>query len=97
MRPQIGKRAQHLSGQEKEKTLSREFIENNLRKNLTIREEYLPLAEIKTAININAIEQRILVRKKLIKLLHQDIERDAIISKLLEENHYDRHRITKMI
>jgi hypothetical protein len=97
MRPQIGKRAQQPSEQEKELTLSREFIENNLRKNLTIREEYLPLAEIKTAININAIEQRILIRKKVIKLLHQDIERDAIIQKLLEENHYDRHRMMKMI
>ncbi len=97
MRPQIGKRAQKANDDEKEKTLSREFIESNLRKNLTIREEYLPLAEIKTAININAIEQRILARKKLIKLLHQDFEPDAIINKLLEENHYDRHRITKMI
>ena len=97
MRPQIGKRAQLTSGKEKEKTLSREYIENNLRKNLTISEEYLPLEEIKTAININAIEQRIFTRKKLIKLLHQDIQPDAIIQQLLEENHFDRHRMMKMI
>jgi len=97
MRPQIGKRAQRSDDQEQQKTLSREYVENNLRKNLTIREEYLPLADIKTAININAIEQRILTRKKVIKLLHQDYERDEIINKLLEENHFDRHRITKMI
>jgi len=97
MRPQIGKRAQRTNNPEKEKTLSREFIENNLRKNLTIREEYLPLEEIKTAININAIEQRIFVRKKIIKLLQQDLERDALIQKLLEEIHFDRHRMMKMI
>jgi|GEM_PF-2948086 len=97
MRPQIGKRTQRTNNPEKEKTLSREFIENNLRKNLTIREEYLPLEEIKTAININAIEQRIFVRKKIIKLLQQDLERDALIQKLLEEIHFDRHRMMKMI
>ncbi len=97
MRPQIGKRAQRNSKNEKEKTLSREFIENNLRKNLTIREEYLPLAAIKTAININAIEQRIFIRKKFIKLLQQGHQPKSIIQQLLEENHFDRHRMMKMI
>ncbi|OQX81641.1 MAG: hypothetical protein B6D64_01790 [Bacteroidetes bacterium 4484_276] len=96
MRPQIGKRAQRNSVQEKGKTLSREYIEKNLRKNLTIREEYLPLEDIKTAININAMEQRIFARKRVIKLLQQNLSPGIIIQKLEEENHFDRHRMIKM-
>nr|NQU93093.1 hypothetical protein [Bacteroidota bacterium] len=97
MRPQIGKRTNKNSNQEYPKTMSREFIEKNLRKNLAIREEYLPLEYVKTAININAIEQRIFVRKKVIQMLKENYTNDELIGKFEDENHFDRHRLQKML
>ncbi len=97
MRPQIGKRADRSEEASVEKTLSREFIEKNLRKNLAIREEYLPLQEIKTAININAIEQRIFTRNRMIHFLKENISQETLIKKLEDENHFDRHRMMKML
>ena len=97
MRPQVGKRAKSSSDTEKEKTLSREFIEKNIRKNLAIREEYLPFADVKTAININAIEQRIFARNKVLYWLKENYPTSLIIEKIEEENHFDRHRLSKML
>lgn len=97
MRSQIGKRAKKADEQEKQITLSREFVESRLRKNLTIHEEYLLLRDVKTAININAIEQRILTRNKMLKLLDQNIGQEKLKVILEEENHFDRHRVTKLL
>ena len=97
MRPQVGKRAKKNQDAEKEKTLSREFIEKNLKKNLAIREEYLSLEDIKTAININAIEQRIYARNKILHWLKENYPTTLIIEKIEEENHFDRHRMNKML
>jgi intein-encoded DNA endonuclease-like protein len=97
MRPQVGKRANKTQDAEKEKTLSREFIEKNLKKNLAIREEYLSLEDIKTAININAIEQRIYARNKILHWLKENYPTTSIIEKIEEENHFDRHRMNKML
>lgn len=97
MRPQIGKRAKKSPTEEKPKTLAREFVENNMKKNLTIREEYLTLGDVKTAININAMEQRILVRNKIIGLINRKFTPEKLIEKLEEENHFDRHRMTRLL
>ena len=97
MRPQIGKRAKNQGEKQKPKTLSREFVENNIRKNITIREEYLVLDDVKTAININAIEQRILARNNMLKLLRQKITTEKLIQIIEEQNHYDRHRMTRLL
>ncbi len=97
MRPQIGKRAVKTSTEEKKITLSREFIENSTRKNITIREEYLLLEDVKTAININAIEQRIFARNKVIALIDKHLTTEKLRQMLEEENHFDRHRMTKLI
>lgn len=97
MRPQVGKRANKNQDEEKEKTLSREFIEKNLKKNLAIREEYLSLEDIKIAININAIEQRIYARHKILYWLKENYPITSIIEKIEEENHFDRHRMNKML
>lgn len=97
MRPQIGKRAKQGSNTVKEKSLSREFIEKNLMKNLAVREHYLLLEDVKTAININAIEQRIYERNKLLYWLKENYPTEIIIKKIEEENHFDRHRMNKML
>ena len=97
MRPQVGKRAKTTAESEKEKTLSREFIEKNIRKNLAIREEYLLIEDVKTAININAIEQRIYARNKVLAWLKENYPTTIIIRKIEEENHFDRHRMNKML
>ena len=97
MRPQIGKRAKKETGRDKEISLSREFIEKNLKKNLAIREEYLSFDDVKTAININAIEQRIFARNIIMKWLKEHYPTSRIIEKIEEANHFDRHRMNKML
>ena len=97
MRPQIGKRAKKAEPQEKPKTLSREYVETNIRKNLTIREAYLVVEDVKTAININTIEQRILTRNKVIALIKRKYSSEKLLEQLEEENHFDRHRMTRLL
>lgn len=97
MRSQIGKRAKKQEEKHQPKTLSREFVENNLRKSISIREEYLVLNDVKTAININAVEQRILARNNVLKLLRQKITSEKLIEIIEEQNHYDRHRMTRLL
>lgn len=72
-------------------------METNIRKNLTIREEYLILDDVKTAININAIEQRILTRNKVIALIKRKFSPEKLLEQLGEENHFDRHRMTRLL
>jgi len=97
MRPQIGKRAKKETGRNKQITLSCEFIEKNLKKNLAIREEYLSFEDVKTAININAIEQRIFARSIIMNWLKEHYPASRIIEKIEEANHFDQHRMNKML
>jgi hypothetical protein len=73
MIPQIRKSAKKSSRAGKEKTISSKFIDKNLRKNRINREEYLYREEVKTAIKIIGIEQRIYAWNKVLSWLEVSV------------------------
>ena len=96
MRLQIGKRTDlYKPPKEVPKTKVRLFVESRMKHNLSIKEDYLSSPEVITAININALEQRMITMQKVIKLLDNGYSEEKLISLLEKEIHIDLHRLTK--
>lgn len=94
MRRQIGKRAVKPQ-QDPEKLETVKFIEENTQNNLGLRRDHIYLEDVKTAININTLEQNIILRKKIIKLLESNMTKDMLIKRLQELQEMDEHRLKK--
>jgi len=94
MRRQIGNRAQKPK-QEKDKFLSVSYVKENVQNNLALRRDHLYLEDVKNAININALEQRILLRKELLQILESDMPVRVIKQRIFKELERDRHRLLK--
>lgn len=94
MRRQIGKRAIKPKEQE-QKLKAVEFIENNTQSNLALRREHVYLEDVKVAININALEQRILLRKYVLTLLDKQIPAERVKTLMSEANEKDLHLMIK--
>jgi hypothetical protein len=96
MRPQVGKRAnQYKAPKEKLKTKARLFIESRLKHSLALKDDYLLMRDVATAVNMNALEQRILAREQVLKLMEKKLSREKVMEKVGEMNEQDRHRLSK--
>ena len=96
MRPQVGKRArEQKTEREIKKTKARLFVEDKTKHNLSINTVYLTLSDVETAININALEQRLITKQRIIKILQKGYSIERVIQLLEEEIHIDRHRLQK--
>jgi len=71
------------------------FVENNSHKVIGIREEFVYLEDVKTAMNINALEQRMSTKQWVIGLLRKNYDKDYLIKKITESAELDRHRLIK--
>ncbi|MCF8309115.1 MAG: hypothetical protein K9I68_08910 [Bacteroidales bacterium] len=94
MRRQIGKRAQK-AGEHKDKFLSVSYVKENTQNNLALRRDHLYLEDVKNAININALEQRILLRKDLLRMLESDMPLSVIKQRIFKDLETDRHTLMK--
>lgn len=95
MNPRIGKRSKYNAKDEKPKPKSVLYIELNTKKNLTIKQEYLYLDDVKTAMNIHHLETSIQLKRWFLDKSKSgsDIQ---IIRELLEDSiENDRHRLQK--
>ena len=81
--------------EEKPKTMSRLFVENKKKHNLSIKEDYLSYNDVAAAINMNAIEQRMMTKEKLLRSLKAGVPSETLIKMLEGEIHLDRHRLVK--
>lgn len=96
MNPRVGKRAgQYVPPVEKPKTRARLFIESRKQHNLSMKEDYLRMRDVEKAINMNALEQRLITKQKILKMLDSKLPKEKLVEKLEEEIHIDRHRLTK--
>jgi hypothetical protein len=96
LRLQIGKRTGlYKPPKEVPKTKVRLFVESRMKHNLSIKEDYLSSPEVMTAININALEQRMITMQKVIKLLDKGYSKEKLVSLLEEEIHMDLHLLPK--
>jgi len=94
MRKQIGKRAQKPE-EEREKYLSVSFVKSNVQNNLALRRDHLYLEDVKDAMNINALEQRIRLRQDLLRMLESEIPVSIIKQRIFKELERDRHTLLK--
>ena len=96
MRPQVGKRAGlYKPPIEKPKTKARLFVESRRKHNLSMKEDYLSYRDVAVAINMNALEQRMITKQKILKLIEKDLPKSKLIEIIEEEIHFDRHRLVK--
>jgi len=96
MKSTIGRRAQTNTREEKSKSCAaREFIELNTHHNITIKREYVYIEDIKAALNINTLEERILLKRWLIRQLQAGFQYGELIQLLFDSADKDRHRLVK--
>ena len=96
MRPQVGKRAGlYKPPKEVPKTKARLFVESRKKHSMSMKEEYLTYRDVAAAINMNALEQRMITKKKILKLIEKGLPKGKLIEVIEEEIHIDRHRLVK--
>ena len=96
MRPQVGKRAGlYKPPKEVPKTKARLFVESRKKHNLSMKEEYLSMRDVAVAMNMNALEQRMIAKQKILKLIEKGLPKKELVKLIEEEIHFDRHRLVK--
>lgn len=98
MNPGIGKRSSITKEKEKQqpKTKTAVFIEANTHKVIGIREHFVYLDDVKLAININALEQRMITKQWLLRMLDKFRDIEKLKRHISESAELDRHRIFKL-
>lgn len=96
MRPQVGKRAGlYKPPKVLPKTQSRLFVDSRKKHNFSMKDEYLTLRDVAIAMNMNALEQRMITKQKILKLIEKELPKSKLIELIEEEIHFDRHRLVK--
>ena len=96
MKPTIGRGARtFIANEEKKSSIVRNFIEINTHHNISMKREYVYIEDVKEAININTLEERILIKRWLIKQLQLSKSIEELIQILFDSEEKDRHRLQK--
>ena len=96
MKPTIGKLAGLNKSKEENKPSSvREFVEINTHQNITMKRKFLYLEDVKEAININTLEERIILKRWLINQLQNNKSKEKLIQALFDSMDKDRHILQK--
>lgn len=96
MKPTIGKRAEnnlHLA--EKPPSAARQFVEINTHNNITLKSDFMYTEDVKIAININTLEERITLKRWLIKQLEGNTSKENLIQELSNIAEKERHLLQK--
>ena len=79
MRPQVGKGArEYKPPKEIPKTKARLFVEAKMKHNLSMREDYLSMRDVAAAMNLNALEQRMITKQKILKMIEKGLPKDQL-------------------
>ena len=81
---------------EKPKTKSRLFVESRIKYSIAMKDDYLLMRDVAVAMNMNALEQRMITKKKIMKDLSDGMPRDTLIKMLEKEIDLERHRLIKI-
>jgi hypothetical protein len=96
MNPRIGKRAAGNKQEEKPVTKAVQFIMLNTKKNITLKQEYLYLEDVKKALNIHHLETHIKLKRWMIEKLKSDANNIKWVNMLEESADKDRHKLQKL-
>lgn len=96
MNPRIGKRA--ASNQQEYKPVAKAvmFIQRNTKKNITLKQEYLYLEDVKKALNIHHLETHIKLKRWMACKLKLEADKSKWINLLEESAEKDRHKLQKL-
>ena len=95
MNPRIGRRSLYNKLEKKPKPAVVEFVERNTKKNITMKQEFLYLEDVKTAINIQHLELHIRLKRWLIGQMKTKPSHGKLITTLEKSVEQDRHRLQK--
>jgi len=95
MHPRIGKRSKYNETDNQPNSKAVGFIIRNTKKSIALKQEYLYLDDVKTALNIHHLEQHIRLKRWLIKQMKTASNPDKIIRTLEKSVEQDRHRLHK--
>lgn len=95
MNPRIGRRSQYNKMEVKPKPASVLFVERNIKKNISMRQEFLYLEDVKTAMNIHHLEINMKLKKWVRNELNKSKDNIQLISYLDKAIEKDRHRLQK--
>jgi hypothetical protein len=95
MNPRIGKRSKYNAKLEKSKPKAVAYIVLNTKKNITIKQEYLYLEDVKIAMNIHHLETSILLKRWFIKEIGYDNRYNNLRQFIEKSIDQDRHHLQK--
>ena len=95
MNPGIGKRSQSNQQEKKPSAKAVEFIHRNTKKSIALKQEYLYLEDVKTALNIHHLETSIRLKKWMIKQVKEQDGNNRWMEVLENSAEKDRHRLQK--
>lgn len=95
MNPRIGKRSKYNETARPPENRAVEFIARNTKKSVTLKQEYLYLEDVKTALNIHHLEQLIRMKRWMISLLKAGNDPEKIIKALEDSVELNRHKLQK--
>jgi hypothetical protein len=95
MNPRIGKRSHYNSLKVKSSLQAVEFIKRNTKKNISFKQEFLYLEDVKTALNIYHIELSLKWKIRMKELITGNYDRKELLINIDEAIDKDRHRLQK--
>jgi len=95
MNPNIGRRSQYNKRKDKPKPKAVQFVEQNTKKSIAMKQHFLYLEDVKTAMNIHHLEVSIILKRWLKNEVHREMEMKNFIQMLDESIEKDRHRLQK--
>lgn len=95
MNPRIGQRSQYNKQEKKPLSKAVEFVHCNTKKNITMKQEFLYLEDVKTAMNIQYLENNIRVKRFIIEQFIKGVDTNQLLKKLEESIEKDRHTLQK--
>lgn len=96
MNPGIGKRSNSNRPEKKTTAKAVDFIYRNTKKSITLKQEYLYLEDVKTAMNIHHLETNILLKKWMIKQVKKNDDNNRWMEILENSVDQDRHKLQKI-
>jgi len=96
MKPTIGKRAASNNvKEEKPPSAARLFVEINTHQNITMNRQFMYIEDIKSAININTLEERIKLKRWFLKQLESGTSNEKLLELVSNLADKDRHVLQK--
>jgi len=95
MNPRIGRRSLYNKLEKRPKPTAVDFVERNTKKNITMKQEFLYLEDVKIAMNIHHIETNIKFKRWLLNEIRKKPNYEKFSEIINNSIEKDRHRLQK--